>query len=373
MGKEIRTRMCILDVDYVIDDDKNTIRIWGKTEDGKTIVAIDNGFVPYFYVEPNEITEKLKKEIMELKVQEHKVKKLEVVEKKIYGEPRKLLKIYVDNFRLVPKFRNIIKEWKDVKEEYEYALSFYKRYIIDKDIIPMMWVEVTGESISYDVEADLVLEIKEIKKIELDRVPQLRTVAFDIEVVQKGEREEIIMVSLMGNGIKKVITHGKGKSKGMVTVVNDEKSLLEEFIKTIKELDPDIIVGYNTDRYDFIKIDQKCEDYNVPLVLGRTKRQVVFKKRGRISSAYIEGRVHIDLYDFVEHILGPSLSTEILTLDRVAKELLVVGKDGKSWRDIEKSWKNGDLESVAEYCIKDSELTLKLSEHILPQIFELSR
>ena len=41
MGKEIRTRMCILDVDYVIDDDKNTIRIWGKTEDGKTIVAID--------------------------------------------------------------------------------------------------------------------------------------------------------------------------------------------------------------------------------------------------------------------------------------------------------------------------------------------
>jgi DNA polymerase I/DNA polymerase-2 len=68
------------------------------------------------------------------------------------------------------------------------------------------------------------------------------------------------------------------------------------------------------------------------------------------------------------------MMTEVLTLDAVAQELLGIGKIGIKWKEIEESWRmKKDVERIAEYALRDAELTLKLSEHLLPQIFSLSR
>ena len=103
------------------------------------------------------------------------------------------------------------------------------------------------------------------------------------------------------------------------------------------------------------------------------------------SAAQIKGRVHIDLYDFVERILSQGLSTEVLSLDRVSQELLGEGKTGldgrrevtsqapADWKDIERAWKQKDLAGIGKYCLRDSELALKLAGQLLPQIFEISR
>jgi len=68
------------------------------------------------------------------------------------------------------------------------------------------------------------------------------------------------------------------------------------------------------------------------------------------------------------------MKTEVLTLNAVAEELLGLKKKDMKWKDIEKSWKEKKgLEQLADYCLWDSELTLKLSEQILPQVFAISR
>jgi len=182
------------------------------------------------------------------------------------------------------------------------------------------------------------------------------------------------MISVFDNkGYKKVLTTENIDLK-FVEIVKDEKSLIEKFIQTVNERDPDIVCTYNGDEFDFVKLKEKCDKLKIKLSLGKDDSNVKFERRGRKSAATITGRVHIDLFNFVDHILSPSMKTEVLTLDAVAQELLGYGKIELKWKEIEDSLKKKrNLERIAEYSFRDAELTLKLAEYLLPQIFSLSK
>ncbi len=371
MPKLIKRNVCILDVDYVLEEERPIIRIWGKTDKGESIVIFDFNFEPYFYIEPvNEgDINSIKEGIRNLKIYGEEIKRIEVLEKKVFGKNKKVIKLVVKNPRKLSEIRDIVKEWDDIENQYEYAISFYHRYLIDKNLVPMSWITVSGEERKTDLNIDLAIGLKEIKFLEKEDYPDLKILVFDLEV----SGDEIIMASLMDNkGFKKVLTYGFKSKKA--EILRDERELISRFIEIVKENDPDIIVGYNTDRFDFLKLREKSEKYKIPLRLGRDDRIVIFRRRGRISSATIKGRIHIDLYDFIEHILSPSLSSEVLTLDVVAKELLGFGKKPVKWKEIEDAWREKkDLEKIIKYCEWDSELTLKLADYLLPQIYELSK
>ncbi len=384
MPSEKSMKICILDVNYEVEErggvEEQVIKILGKTKDGKSVLVLDRSFDPYFYVEPKpglseSDIETLKGRILELEIEGQKPKKIEETEKNFLGKPVKLLKIFINLPSDVPKFRDIVKDWSDIREEYEHGIPFYKRYVVDRGIVPMNWVSIEGDVIKSELDFDIVIESGKggIKLLEDKEYPKFNILAFDLELIQKDGEENIVVASFMDNrGFKKVIVLAKNKVRGAKNVLT-EQDILKEFMDTVKKRDPDIIVGYNTDRFDFIKLGESSEKYKTPLILGRDKKHMVFRRRGRISAARIGGRVHIDLYDFIEHILGASLSTEVLTLDRVAKELLGIGKENLRWKDIEKAWKGREFEKISKYCLKDSRLTLKLAEYILPQIFEISR
>ena len=55
MEEKITKKMCILDINYSVENEKPVISIFGKTEDGKSVIVFDRGFVPYFYVEPKDL------------------------------------------------------------------------------------------------------------------------------------------------------------------------------------------------------------------------------------------------------------------------------------------------------------------------------
>ena len=377
MPEEIE--FCILNIDYMMEGNTPVIRVWGKTDKGKTICVLDRTFEPYFYMEPKPDLKKadienLKAKILRMELEGEKPERVEILDKTILGKPLKVLKVSVKRPPDVPKFRDLLKDWKEVRNEYEYGISFYRRYLIDNDLIPMSWARVSGKKIESGLLVDETIEAKEVKPIERGGLPNLHVMAFDIELAEEDGEGKIIMISFRSNrGLNKVITYKKVKGKG-TELVRSEEELLKRFTEVVKEQNPDIIVGYNTDRYDFLKLNERCEKYRIELRLGRDDRHVVFRKRGRIFSAQIDGRVHVDLFDFIEHILGSSLATETLTLDRVAKEILGKGKKKVEWKEIEKAWKEGkNLERIVEYCRWDSELTLLLSDHLLPQIYELCK
>jgi len=379
-------RFCLLHADYVTEgeggSERPVVRLWGNTDDGKSVVVLDRAFIPYFYVQYEKGLSKtdlrlLKNRIMDLEIEGKKPVKVEELNKKYLGQPLKLLRVFVDLPVDVPKFRDLLKDWKDIGGEYEYGISFYRRYMIDKGLVPMECVEVEGKKVKgAGIKTDVVVEAGGVKHSEGNGYPDLKVMAFDIEMIQKTRgsgKEKIIMVSFMDNkGFKKVIAAAKKKASGIESA-GSEEGLIKRFVEVIDKKNPDVLVGYNTDRFDFQKLAEKADDYNIPMVLGRDGTHFVFRRRGRISAAQIRGRVHIDIYDFIERIVSPGLPTEVLTLDRVSHELLGEGKIDMDYKEMEKAWKEKRLADIGKYCLRDSELALKLADNMLPQIFEISR
>ncbi len=375
MSPSTSLKVCILDLNYVMEGGIPVIRMWGKTDSGKSVAILDKTFRPYFYIEPHEDTAKLRKEMAELELDGQRIESIEEVEKMVFSVPKKFLRLEFTQPSSVARFRETLKEWKGIKDMHEYGISFYRRYMIDRGIIPANWYRVWGNPVKDPgIRADHVIEATSIKPVNDISYPKLKCLAFDIEVVDEDEEERIIMISVHDSaGFRKAFTHERGRSSRNLEVLANEKKMIESFMSTVQKRDPDVILGYNTDRYDFVRLRSRADTLKIPLVLGREDSEMNFTRRGWISAASVKGRVHLDLFDFIERVMKESLSTEVLTLDRVSLELLGMKKDSMSWEDIQKSWQDGDTAKIARYCLRDSELTLKLGNSILHQILEISR
>jgi DNA polymerase I/DNA polymerase-2 len=365
-------KLYLLDSDYTEENGSSIIRLFCKDTKGKTVICLDYDFEPYFYILAKEGKEKEVKKRVEA-IKSVKIKRVEIIERILSGKKKKFVKVFCFKSVDVPNVRDIVKGWKDlVEEEYEYSINFYKRYLIDNQIEG--WMEVEGKEIKKNYKADKILKIKKIKPIKSDELPKLKIMSFDTESVDEGGKPIIIMLSLKSSGFEKVLTYHKDKHYGKyVEVLKDEKELLERFVKIINEQDPDILLGFNSDEYDAQLIQKRAEELKVDLILSRDFSKLRFARRARISTARFKGMVHIDLFQFINNILSPQLQTEVLSLDAVSAELLNDNKIEIEYEEIIESWrKSKDLAKLAEYCLKDSDLTLRLGEFILPQIYELA-
>ena len=56
-------RLLIFDADYIVENNKPTIRLFCKDKDGKSVVVLDRSFYSYFYVKPKKDLEKLKEKM----------------------------------------------------------------------------------------------------------------------------------------------------------------------------------------------------------------------------------------------------------------------------------------------------------------------
>ncbi len=374
---EKRAELCILDLDYMLEEENPVITIFGKTGEGKSVLVKDRSFLPYFYVEPKESLNKkeitdLRSRILSLEIDGRKPVKVEAVERSYLGRKRNMLKVYARVPADIPKLRDLLKEWKDVANEYEYSISFYRRYLIDRNLFPMTWIEVEGREFETEWNFDLSIEAESIRPLEREDFPPLRILSFDIETVEEDGEERIIMISIREKGFSRLLTYRKCGAKGSETL-QGEGEMIERFVSLVRERDPDIILGYNTDRFDFERIHERANKHGIRLNLGRSLTPLRFRRRMRTASARIHGRCHIDLFNFISSIMEPSLSSEVLTLENVARELTGKSKRSMAWKDIERSWFSGDIEDLAKYCLNDAKLALDVASAVLPQIFELCR
>ncbi|MFH1473841.1 MAG: DNA-directed DNA polymerase [Candidatus Aenigmatarchaeota archaeon] len=364
-------KLCLLDVDYFDEDGRSVIRLFCKDR-GKTVVCLDYDFYPYFYILPIKGKEREVKKMVE-NIRSVKIRGAELVERLIDGQKRKFVKVFCFLSTDVTKVRDVVKLWKRkgfTEGEREYTINFYRRYLIDKQISGMGFVEVEDKPTKGKYQADNILKIRKIKPVTNGKIPKLKLLAFDIECVG----EKIVMISFKGDKFKKVITYQKSKYPKHVKVVRNEKELLENFVDTVQDYDPDIILGYNSDMFDMQFIQKRADELKVDLKLSRDFSKMKFSRRARTSTARLKGRVHVDLFVFINNVLASQLQTEVLSLDAVSSELLGDKKIEIEYQEILESWKTKKhLAKLAEYCLKDSELTLKLGYYILPQIYSITR
>jgi len=375
--------LCLLDIDYTLEEKKPVIRIFGRTNEGKSIVVLDRNVEPYFFALCTDL-KGVEKRLKELKETEFMIENVGQTELFHKNEKTKLLKIFTRVPGEVPAAREYVKRMKGVEEVFEADILFNRRYLINNSLEAMSMITVEGEPVERKaLQADIVIEAKTKPKKSEGKMPKLNVMAFDIEVhnpegAPRVDNDPIIMLSAAIDKKKKLFTYKSAEGlPAYVEMVDGEKGISPAFSEYVRENDADILVGYNTDQFDMPYLRDRGELLKCRLKIGRGDGKISYKSKGRYHAAQMKGRVHVDLFHYVTYILRGALrQVSKRTLENVAKVFL---KDYRKmpldWRNICEYWDNGkkDLLTLFDYSVTDSVVTLKLAEKFLPQIYEIAK
>lgn len=370
--------MVLLDIDYITKGDKAVIRLFGRenNQEGNSIIVLDSGFKPYIYVLPRNL------ETCQEQIGELDVLKVEKVKMKDLAKETDFFKVTFKHPQDVPKLRDKIRDLPAVKDIREHDIPFYRRYLIDKGLFPMAEVEVEGKT------ADIVNDEPaandnthifqlqgKIKPISSE-FPDLNVLSIDIEVynpkgMPKAEEDPIIMISISSNqGLQTVLSTAES-SLDFVETVENEAEMLKRFVEIVKTEDPDILIGYNSDNFDFPYIKDRAALLDIPLNIGTDGSSLKFIKKGFANAALVKGRIHIDLY----LIMRRYLQLDRYTLERVYLELFDRKKEDIPGDEIHQYWSDGGekLEKLFRYSLDDAVAVTEIGEKMLPLPLELTR
>ncbi|MGB9732361.1 MAG: DNA-directed DNA polymerase [Candidatus Micrarchaeia archaeon] len=361
----------ILDIDYITIGKRGIIRFALKSAE-KVYELIDLSFYPYFYLVP--FNKSLSREaILGFGVDEEaKVTNVEECTLYLFGKEVKAFKIFVNSPRDIPALSEALMEF---GERFEYDIVFWKRYLIDKGISPMQGAKVKAH------EENGRLVVDEIESSNIDSI-KLSHISFDIETYNpKGaprpEKDPVIMISYTDGKDKRVLTTKKIE-KDFVLLFDNEKALIQGFTNIIKELDPDIIAGYNSSNFDIPYLLSRSKVLKADFSIGRFEGEVKKEHHGLIEAVHIPGRVNIDIYNVAKFVSVVGAAEKLIKVNNFKLDEIysaVTGKKKKmvERRDIWKMWDNGELSELVEYSLGDSLVLDELYDFFLPLEVEVSK
>jgi DNA polymerase I len=388
----------LLDCDYFMNGNRAVVRLFGKTEEGKTVCVFNEDVEPYFYVLPSGtdkngaqlVADFLKKKFGSL------ITKIENVQRFLpigfQEEKSDMLKVTLTDPSKVPSVREELRTKPFVKKIFEADVLFKYRFMVDRNLRGMETVKAIGNpSTTTTVKTKHRITATKIEPCDESFVPNLKYMSLDIEVVSAQEglpdarKDEIAMISLAfhpnhnGNESLVLLTKQiKNGDKTVKTFVN-EREMLKEFLKIVDLFDPDFLVGYNINGFDFPYIIERFRQCGVPCMLGRgVKKPATSRKFGMWYRNTATGRVIVDAYDLIKESAGKGLvRLKRYGLGDVSKVLLNEDKVDIAHSEIGKYW-NGDdrkMEKLISYSRKDSILALKLvlEKNMLDKFIELSK
>ena len=388
----MKTDFIPIDYDYFDFEGRNYTKSIGRNSQGKRVCVIDSCDVYLWAIlAPNlkekqieALKEKIEKIQLNIKGRQTKVERVEVHNKKFLGQEVKALKIFATNYKDLHDIADKL-DLPGIEKRRGYDLGYVTHYTMERCLIPLTWYEIEGDILSNSqefggidsvLEFDLCIKLKSFKeKDKKDFAPKV--LAFDIETdefqIGKGE---ILMVSLVGDDFKKVITWKSSKNPDkekldFVEYVKNEAELLTRFVEHIKKLSPDFLVGYFSDGFDMPYIKARAEYHKMRLPLGLDGSQPTFH-RGAILTCRINGIVHVDLLKFVETAYSQYMQSETLALNDVSKEFLNDTKNGFEFKSLSKM-SDSDWKDYFLYNLQDSDLTYRLFFKFWNDIREFAR
>jgi len=387
----ITTDFIPIDYNYFDFEGRNYARITGRNSQGKRVCVIDSCDV-YFWailkkkiskIKINKLIKKIEKIKLDVKGRQTKVEKVELHNKNFLGRKVRALKISATNYKDLHDIASKLGV-PEIEKRRGYDLGYVTHYIIEKRLNPLCWYKISGEvldnslefgGIDSNLDVDLCIKVNSITAVKKqDFSPKV--LAFDIETdefqIGKGK---ILMVSLISENFKKVLTWKKANSKdkylNFVEYVKDETELLEKFVEYVKKISPDFLVGYFSDGFDLPYIKARAEIHKITLPLGLDGSQPTFH-RGAFLTCRIDGIVHIDLLKFVSTAYSQYMQSETLSLNDVSKEFLNDKKNDFEFKSVSKM-SDSDWKNYFTYNLQDSDLTYRLFFKFWQDIKEFSR
>jgi DNA polymerase I len=288
----------LLDVNQEFENDQAEVRLWGIDGTGKRVLIIDRSFLAYFYavVEENSDPAKVVEEIE--KGQYPSVSKLEVVERRFFGKPVRVVKVYCKDPNVASKYAKSLRGLEGVKDCFEDDIRFSMHYLVDNNVVPCSWheVDVTENPGNVTAQVDKIFVAESPPKLlETAKIPKLGILGFSMmsysrEGSPKPDRNPVILISVVTNdGEERQFIAGEDRNDTIV---------LESFMSYVRSFNPDVIVGYGVNAQDWPYLKERCARLGLHLYVDRTKTEPHQSIYGHFS---VTGRANIDLSDYVDN------------------------------------------------------------------------
>ena len=231
--------------------------------------------------------------------------------------------------------------------------------------------------IFYGIRTTIIQKEDRINMSNQDIPVKLTRLFFDIEVAnppeifadpQKAEYP-IVTVSMCYEGKNLVIQvdpKGTRKSTNNVIYVRSEKELLKLMCNTISALDPDILAGYNTGRFDWPYIFARARKLGISLKkLSPIGTVYIRPDRERKWKVGIQGRVVLDYYELYKKWKIPSGQPDSFDLKAVVvRELGSEEAYEDLGRYVGQLFHEDRIEDIVSYGLKDAYVLWKMDEKL---------
>lgn len=309
---------------------------------------------------------------------------------------------------------------------WEANIKYHENYLYDTRLIPGSYYKRIGNEIKEDqyqmseiVQTalknflwDKILESKEARNDEYRKyvrewadllnqpIPEMKRIALDIEVdseegrmpIPREHDRKITAIGIVSSdGLRKVflLEQDKNHSDGTelipeAEICKTEKELLEKTFKTIWSYS--VVVTFNGDDFDLPYIYERSQDpaidpinhtiipkEEIPILV---KRDSLIKKGIQAEPVQLKHGVHIDLFRTFQNrsiqIYAFSHKYSEYRLNAITEALL---NDSKI--EFEGNISDLSIQKLGQYCLKDTELTLRLTSFndnlLLKLLFVIAR
>ncbi|KIJ55415.1 hypothetical protein M422DRAFT_73327 [Sphaerobolus stellatus SS14] len=405
-----------IDIEETQGENETSLRMFGVTKEGHSILVHVTNFLPYFYVPtPRGFLETdlvpFRERINSLIGYPVVIRTEMVVKKSLMnyrGETSvPFVKITIKDQRSLPKVRGLFEregvQFRSVQfgdATYESNIPYTLRFMIDTKIVGMNWIEIPAST--YDIskirsthcQMEMTTKwdslISHAPEGEWSTLAPLRILSFDIEcagrkgVFPDAQFDPVIqianMVTIQGESrpfIRNVFTlntcaHIVGSQ---VISCDDEGELLLKWRAFVEQVDPDIVIGYNISNFDLPYLIDRAKALQIHEFphLGRIKGMKTQVKDTHFSSkafgqrdskeTQLDGRLQLDLLQYMQR----EQKLRSYTLNSVCAHFL-----GEQKEDVHHSiiteLQNGTSESrrrLAVYCLKDAYLPQRLLDKLM--------
>ena len=334
----------ILQPTYRIVRERPVIHLYGILEDGAPCLIRDDRFRPRFYIRDkdgeraNESGATNQSATPRCSIDGDKLRCVEVAQPaQTPGLRNRLLAAGIDC--------------------YEADLPFALLYLIEKGIKGSFQVDGQPER---DKRLGWIWSNPEIAPARV--APELRVLSIDIET--DPEASQLLSIALHDerNSEVLVLQSSPQAIPATATPFPTQSELLAAFAQRVRELDPDVLTGWNVIDFDLSVLDQIARRVGIPLHLGRDfgpLRMRSSRTPWRSNEAVIPGRQVLDGIDLLR---SSFIRMEEYSLDFVAQQVLgerktlhTAGRPSEILRQYRQ-----DLERFVEYNLTDARLALEI-------------
>ena len=362
----------LLDINYEVKEHKPEVWLWGIDDKENRVLVIDREFTPYFYAvlseraNPESVIELINARKNELPY----IVKVEAVEKKYFGKKVKALKIYCQDPELLQKYAKRIEKIEGVDKCLEDDIRYSMRYLIDNEVTPCGWHTLEAEEIANEqnLQVDRVYLAKSKPKFcaEIHEIPKLRILGFSIicyspKGVPKPEKNPVVVISAMTN---------TGEERQFVAETSEkDDGIIKEFIDYVKGFDPDIIVGFGSNRHDLPYLAKRAKQNGFLLKIDRAGTEPHTSVYGHVS---ITGRANIDLFDYADEL--PEV--KVKTLENIADYLGVMKLEERTLIedvDFAEYWENSEKRpQLLKFSMENTKCIMGIANALLDFAIQLS-